>query len=265
MTLRAIVVDDEPLARRRLRRLLAAHADIDVVGEAANGDEAVGLCLRERPAVVFLDIRMPGSSGIEALCSIRAGWGGGEPPQAVFTTAHREHAIEAFELEGADYLLKPVQAERLALTLDRLRAREAGRAADSSGSGSPGAPTGSPAPEPPPATASESGYLAAVEGDRIISLSHDEVALLAVEGSTTWASTARGKYRVRATLGELEERLPSPPFVRVSRACLVHLAWIEHFEPEDSGTFRARLRSPLGLTIGVSRRRARRLRELLGW
>lgn len=250
MTLRVIVVDDEPLARKRLRRLLAAHADVEVVGEAASGDEAVGLCLRERPAVVFLDIHMPGSTGTEALRAMRAAWGDGEPPQAVFTTAHREHAVEAFELDGADYLLKPIEAERLAVTLERLRTRLAEATLE----------IAAPASED-----ARPGFLAAHLGERIVSLAYEEVAYVQLEGSTAWAVNARGRYRLRATLSELEARLPSPPFVRVSRSCLVHLAWIEHFEPEDSGTFSARLRSPLGTTIAVSRRRARRLRELLGW
>ena len=250
MSLRVVVVDDEPLARKRLRRLLSAHPDIEVVGEAASGDEAVGLCLRERPAVVFLDIHMPGSTGTEALRALRAGWGAEPPPQAVFTTAHREHAVEAFELDGADFLLKPIEAERLAVTLERLRARLAEAAAE-------------PAESRP--DAERAGFLAAHTGERIVSLAHDEVAYVVVEGSTTWAVTARARHRVRATMSELETRLPSPPFVRVSRSCLVHLAWIEHFEPEDSGTFSARLRSPLGTVLPVSRRRARRLRELLGW
>ena len=258
MSLRVIVVDDEPLARKRLRRLLSAHPDVEVVGEAASGDEAVGLCLRERPAVVFLDIHMPGSTGTEALRAIRAGWGTGAQPQAVFTTAHREHAVEAFELDGADYLLKPIEAERLALTLERLRARLADADDDADVGAAAVEASGRSVVERP-------GFLAAHAGERIVSLAHDEIAHVSVEGSITWAVTARARYRLRATIAELETRLPSPPFVRVSRSCLVHLAWVEHFEPEDSGTFSARLRSPLGTVISVSRRRARRLRELLGW
>jgi len=250
MTLRVIVVDDEPLARKRMRRLLAAHPDLQVVGEATNGDEAVGLCLRERPDLLFLDVRMPGASGVEALRAIRAGLSSADRPQAVFTTAHGEHAVEAFELEGADYLLKPIDAARLERALQRVRERLGDRR--------PAAPQAAAGVE-------RIGFLAALDGNRIVSLAHDEVAYLAVEGSLTWAVTARGRLRVRGAVGELEARLPTPPFVRVSRSCIVHLAWIEDLRSEDSGTYTARLRTPVGGSVAVSRRRARPLRELLGW
>ncbi len=247
MTIRAVVVDDEPLARKRLRRLLSAHADVDVVAEAAGGDEAVGIVLRERPDVVFLDVQMPGATGIEALRSLRECLGEEACPAAIFTTAFEQHAVDAFELDGVDYLLKPVEAARLARALERVR-RRLGLAGTEQA-----------------ACSAAAGHLAAVDGERIVSLAFDEVACLTVEGGLVFARTARGRHRVRATLGELEQRLEAPPFVRVSRSAIVNLAWIEHLEPEDSGTYRARLRSPLSMSLVVSRRRARELRRLLGW
>jgi DNA-binding LytR/AlgR family response regulator len=246
MTIRAVVVDDEPLARKRLRRLLGAHTDVEVIAEAAGGDEAAGVVLRERPDVVFLDVQMPGASGIEALRTLRASLGEGECPAAIFTTAFEEHAATAFELDGVDYLLKPIESARLAEALERLRRRLGA---------SP------PTTDAPAST----GHLAALSGERIVSLAFDEVACLAVEDGLVFAHTARGRHRVRATLNELEQRLETPPFVRVSRSAILNLAWIAHLEPEDSGTYRARLRAPLELALAVSRRRARELRGLLGW
>jgi DNA-binding LytR/AlgR family response regulator len=247
MTIRAVVVDDEPLARKRLRRLLGAHADVEVVAEAASGDEAAGVVLRERPDVVFLDVQMPGATGIQALRTLRASLGDGACPAAIFTTAYDQHAAEAFELDGVDYLLKPVEAPRLTQALERLR-RRLGE-------------TGGTVAAPP----TSAGHLAALAGERIVSLAFDEVACLLVEDGLVFAHTARGRHRVRSTLGELQDRLPAPAFVRVSRSAVLNLAWIEHLEPEDSGTYRARLRAPLELAIAVSRRRARELRGLLGW
>lgn len=251
MTIRALVVDDEPLARRRLRRLLAAHDDVEVIGEASGGDEAIGVAVRERPDVLLLDIQMPGSTGLEALRALRSSLPEERRPAVIFTTAHERHAVEAFELDVVDYLLKPVEAARLGEALDRLRRRmgESSRA-----DGSPG-----------PRSSASSGHLAALDGDRIVSLAHEEVAAVVVEDGLVFARTVRGRHRVRATLGEVEARLPAPPFVRVSRAAILNLAWIAHLEPEDSGTYLARMRAPVDLGIGVSRRRARELRELLGW
>ena len=253
MTIRAVVVDDEPLARARLRRLLGAHADVEVVAEAANGDEAAGAVLRERPDVVFLDVEMPGSSGVEALRTLRASLGEDACPAAIFTTAFEQHAAAAFELDGVDYLLKPVEAPRLAQALERLRRRLGERAASMTSAATTATASG------------QTGHLAALAGARIVTLSFDEIACLTVEGGLVFAHTGRGRHRVRSTLNELEERLPTPPFVRVSRSAILSLAWIEHLEPEDSGTFRARLRAPLSLSLAVSRRRARELRGLLGW
>jgi DNA-binding LytR/AlgR family response regulator len=109
------------------------------------------------------------------------------------------------------------------------------------------------------------GHLAALDGGRIVSLALDEVACVVVEDGLVFARTARGRHRVRATLAEVEQRLRPPSFVRVSRAAILNLAWIAHLEPEESGTYVARLRSPVELDVSVSRRRARELRELLGW
>ena len=119
--IRALVVDDEPLARSRMRRLLGDHPDVEVVGEAASGDEAVAATLRLRPDLLLLDVDMPEGSGTEALERIRLTVPEAMLPAAVFTTAHAEHAVEAFALEGLDYLLKPITRETLARALKRVR------------------------------------------------------------------------------------------------------------------------------------------------
>ena len=121
MSMLAVVVDDEPLARRRLRRLLGAHEDVEVVGEATNGDEAVAVVLESRPDVLFMDVRMPGSDGLQALRMLREKLPADVLPMVVFTTAYEEHAVEAFELEGTDYLVKPVDKAALARSMQRLR------------------------------------------------------------------------------------------------------------------------------------------------
>jgi DNA-binding response OmpR family regulator len=115
---RALIVDDEPLARVRLRALLAKHRDIEVVGECAEGSEAIGIIARVRPEVVFLDIQMTDVSGL----SVARAFGHEPLPAVVFVTAHEQHALEAFEARAIDYLLKPFDEARFLLTLERVRA-----------------------------------------------------------------------------------------------------------------------------------------------
>jgi DNA-binding LytR/AlgR family response regulator len=120
MTLRVVIADDEAVARSRLRRLLAAHADVTVVAEAADGRSAVDVIVTQRPDVVFLDIRMPELDGFEVLAELAAV----ETPAIVFVTAFSDHAAKAFDVNALDYLLKPYDPARLAETLDRARERQ---------------------------------------------------------------------------------------------------------------------------------------------
>jgi two-component system LytT family response regulator len=112
--LRSIIVDDESSSRRLLARLLSAHAEISVVGEARSVEKAVSLCVQLRPAVIFLDVNMPKQSGLELLALLK------ERPDIVFVTAHLDYMGEAFDVGACDYLLKPVSAERLGVTVKRL-------------------------------------------------------------------------------------------------------------------------------------------------
>jgi len=262
-----LIVDDEPLARQRMGRLLRDHPDVEQVGEAADGREAVAQVLSLRPDVVFLDVNMPELNGTEALEAIHDALPEDLWPAAVFTTAYEEHAVKAFELDGTDFLLKPVEKDALARALRRVRKAHYARTA-----GAPPAPTPAPMPaveshtiSPESASHEDVGHLAAHRAGKIVRLALAEVGCIAVEDTITFAHTPDGKYRLKMTLAEAEGRLASPPFVRVSRSAIVQLGWVQDLEPMDSGTYNARLRAPLGLQVTVSRRRARRLRELLGW
>lgn len=264
MTIRIVVVDDEPLARSRMRRLLDDHPDVDVVGEAADGDAAHASALQLRPDVIFLDVNMPGSTGTEALRAIQASLPESMWPLAVFTTAYEEHAVEAFALEGTDYLLKPVERADLARALKRVRKalwRGPGPTAP------PPEPTAAPTPDPAPATAAEvaaaaTGHLTAQRAGKLLRLPLLHVALVEVEDTITFALAGADRFRLSLSLAEAEGRLPSPPFVRVSRSAIVNLDWIAHLAPGASGTYVATLRAPVDRQVPVSRRRARRLLEL---
>lgn len=270
MSLLVLIVDDEPLARRRLRRLLELHEDVKVVGEATNGDEAVRAALEARPDALFMDVRMPGIDGLEALRQLRDKLPADVVPMVVFTTAYEDHAVEAFALEGTDYLVKPIDKASLARAMQRLRrglwqrgrgpapagAIEGVNEADAMAGGVRQAAGGAH---------QAVGHLAAHRAGKIIRLTLDDIACIRVEDTITWALTADGKYRLRQGLGELEKRLSCPPFFRASRSAVLNLSWIDHLAPMFSGTYSAFLKDPVKIEVHVSRRRARELRQLLGW
>jgi two-component system LytT family response regulator len=246
--IRALVVDDEPLARSRLRRLLEPHADVVVVGEAVNGDDAMRQVMELRPDLVFLDVRMPGTLGTEVAERLRSYLPETVRPAVVFTTAHAEHAVEAFALEGVDYLLKPVDRDRLAEALRRVR-RQIWAAR----------PTGSiPVPEPRP----EPSFLTGHHGSALESVPIGALCSVEVEDGTAWAVTVEGdRTRLSGTLAEVEDQLPSPPFVRVSRGAIVNTERALRLRPKGS-SFEVELQG--GIRVAVSRRRVKRLEQLMG-
>ncbi len=252
--IRALVVDDEPLARQRLKRLLGAHPDVEVLGEAASGNEAVTRCLQLRPNLVFLDVDMPDGTGLDALERLRSTLPEPHCPLAVFTTAHEQHAVSAFALEGLDYLLKPIEPATLARALLRARKRLWTQAP-------PPMPAAPPVPVPAPST----GHLAAHRGGRVLNLDLHDVACVELEDTIAFAHTPEGRFRLAGTLAEVEERLPEPPFVRISRSAIVQLSWVKHLEPLGAGVWMAQLKDPIERELRVARRRVKTVRELLGW
>jgi DNA-binding LytR/AlgR family response regulator len=253
MSIRAFLADDEPLARQRLARLLSEHPDLELLGEAADGHAALEQVLALRPRLLFLDVNMPLLNGVAVLERINELLPEGQRPLTVFTTAYEEHALRAIELDGLDYLVKPVEAETLARALRRARARL----------GESPAPV-EPAPAPAPAE-EPLEHLAALRGEKILRLDLSKVAAILLEDTICYALTPAGRFRLKQSLGELEARLPSPPFLRISRAALVSLDWVAQLEPLVAGRCQLSLKSPPGDRLEVSRRRVKRLKELLGY
>lgn len=248
--IRAIVVDDEPLGRRRLKRLLEDHPDVQVVAEAADGRAARAEVLTRRPDLLFLDVQMPLEDGPTALRLLRETLPEAALPIVVFTTAHAEHAIAAFELEAIDYLLKPVERSGLARAMKRVRRGVQGRSAAVE------------VAEAPPPAPPEPAILIAQRGSRTIPLDMNNVAAVVVEDATGWAWTPAGRFRVDGTLQEIAARLPAG-FVQVSRAAVLRIEAIAELRPMASGTLEAVLHDVEG-TIHISRRRARELKRTLG-
>jgi two-component system LytT family response regulator len=228
---KALVADDERLARRELRRLLADHPDVTIAGEAGNVEEAVALLGRQHVDLLFLDIQMPGGSGFDLLERLE------QVPLVIFTTAFDEYAIRAFEVNALDYLLKPIAPERLAAALDRVR-----RA---------------------PAAAARPllDRVFVRDGEQCWLVDVADIRLLESEGN--YARLYFGTHRplILKTLQSLEARLDPATFFRASRSHIINLRWVGQVDTGVDGRLVVTLRS--GPQVPISRRQARRLRDEL--
>lgn len=243
MTLRVLIVDDEPPARARLRQLLDEMPDVVCVGEAASGEEALAAAEEAVPDVVLLDIRMPGLGGMEAARRLAALT---EPPAVIFTTAYEQHALEAFEAQASGYLLKPVRRDRLAAALER--ARRPSRAQLAGIKDSEAAP--------------RRAHVSARIRDQVRLIPVNEVICFLAEQKYTTVRHAGGEDLIDDSLRSLEDEF-TPLFVRVHRNALVALSQVEALEKDPEGHLWVRLRHDGG-RLQVSRRLAadvqRRLR-----
>lgn len=238
-TLRILIADDEQLARARLSRLVSAMPDVEVVGEAKDGDEVLARVRAGGVDLVLLDIQMPKLSGTEAL----ALWPK-DGPWVVFCTAHAEHAVAAFDGGAVDYLLKPVEPERLAKAIARARDRET-KAAFSDA-----------------LTKHQLARLAITTRQGVVLVDPAKVSCAVLEDELVTVHTADGSFLTDFTLQELQERLPEGRFERVHRRALLNLEAVARLEPLETGGYLARTHG--GQTVEVSRQSARELRRRLG-
>jgi two-component system response regulator LytT len=234
--LRALIVDDEAPARSELRYLLAAHPEVSVVGEAAGAAEALELAHDLSYDVVFLDVEMPGLTGVEAAPLVRERH---DPPAVVFVTAHERYAVDAFAIEAFDYLLKPVDPDRLARVVERLRERSSEIAL--------------PVEKIP----------VVVSGGTEL-LDFDQVHYVQADGDYSRVHTYDRSYLCTASLGELEERLPGGRFARIHRSYLVNLSRVAGVRRASPDRFRLQLADAEKTELDVARRQSRQLRERLG-
>jgi two-component system response regulator LytT len=258
-TLRTVVVDDEQLARDELCYLLGSVGGVDVVAQATNGLEALKIVEEHQPDMVMLDIQMPGLTGFEVA---RRLVDSGVESHLVFVTAFDRHAIEAFELNAVDYLLKPVEAERLGTTVDRVRKRiQTDRPPASSGAGS------AELERLLQLIDRRQGHreqLAVKVGDRFLLVQSDEIVHISVDDDviTVVTNSLSGTSNYR-TLDELQARLDPAVFWRVHRSHLVNINRIKEIVPWFSRNFMLRMRDAKGTEIPVSRSQTKRLREYL--
>lgn len=259
MSLRVLLVDDEAPARGRLRQLLSERPGVSIVGEAEDGVEAIERIQELAPDVVFLDIQMPGCSGLDVAASL-----GPARPAVIFCTAFDQHAVDAFELQAVDYLLKPVTRARLDAALARVRpvsaatveatatqvepAGEGEARADEAGAGEP------PLPGTPTRFLARRGARY-----RVVPLA--EVVAFSFDDGQTRLHTATEQLLMQPTLAQLLKRLDPARFFQVSRAAVVHLDAVREAKPHTDGTGQIVLSN--GTVVEVSRRRWRPLLDEL--
>jgi two-component system, LytTR family, response regulator len=226
--MKALIIDDEPPARRELRRLLADFPWVEILGEAGNVDQAAEMVETLTPELLFLDIQMPGGSGFDLLTRLV------HVPQVIFTTAYDEHAVRAFEVDALDYLLKPIDPARLAEALGRVKNARAAR-------------------KPPHDAVLEQIFVR--DGDRCWFVPLRDVSLLTSEGNYIRLSWGKLQPLLGRALAAVEQRLDPNRFFRANRRQIINLDFIEQVELGVNGRLHAQLRG--GPEVEISRRQAR--------
>jgi two-component system, LytTR family, response regulator LytT len=282
MTLKALIVDDEQLARDELQYLLGSIDDVEVVAQGKNGIEAIALVPKLEPDVVFLDVQMPGLDGFAVLRKLLEKNGPETLPQIIFATAFDKYAVRAFEVNAVDYLLKPFDRGRLEQAIDRVRARLQNPASQNSTQSSD-EPAGSNSRPPTlsreqldslirlieqqsgaaPATSRPSSKIVVQAGTRMLLVDQKELCFAAIdEGVISVATpTLEGQSKCR-TLEELLDLLDPQIFWRAHRSYVVNINHIKEVVPWFKSSYQLRMSDRKNTEIPVSRAQTRRLREL---
>jgi two-component system, LytTR family, response regulator len=239
--MRALIVDDERLARKELMKLLEEHPSIEVIGEAANADEAIAVINEHNPDLLFLDIQMPGKTGFQLLEELDA------VPLVVFTTAYDEFALKAFEVSALDYLLKPIQPERLAETIAKVVEKERSRTAAIRGEGEK--------------KLGLSDQVFVKDGERCWFVSLSNIRLFESDGNYIKVYFDTNRPMIHKSLNALDEKLDERAFFRASRKHIINLSWVEGIEPWFNGGLMVKLRG--GDKVEVSRRQAAKFKDMM--
>lgn len=235
--MRAIIIDDERLARLELRNLLAIHKDIEVIAECNNAQSAKEKIAELNPDVIFLDMQMPGKTGLELIQEVSA------LPDVVFVTAYDEYAIKAFEVNAFDYLVKPVSPERLAETIKKLNLKETYEKKENT----------------TPLT--ESDHVFIKDGEKTWFVQLKNIRLFESEGNYVRVYFDTFKPLILRSLNSLEERLNEKHFFRASRKHIINLNWIDSIETWFNGGLMVKLKD--GQQVEISRRQAVKLKDMM--
>lgn len=250
--IRTLVVDDEPLARERTRNLLEKAPDIEVIGECANGEEALVSIEAHQPDLVLLDVQMPELDGFGVLEKLR----GRKMPAIIFVTAHDKFALRAFDVHALDYLLKPFDSSRFNQALDRARERLRGRDDDDLNQRISALLADIKGP------AKALDRLAVKTGGRVLLLRTDDIDWIEAADNYVSLHVGSESHLHRETMSALEDKLPVEKFMRISRSAIVNLERIKELQPLFHGEYAVILRNGSRLTLSRSYRD--RLQQLLG-
>src|SRR6266487_4014429 len=241
--MRAIIIDDERLARAELRKLLQDFPEVEVVDEAANADEGIAKIEAQNPDLIFLDIQMPGKTGFDMLSSLA------KSPNVIFTTAYDEYALKAFEVNALDYLLKPVEPKRLADAIQKLHIQEEKEQIVSNGISLNRE------------MLHEDDQVFVKDGERCWFVKLGEIRLFESVGNYAKVFFGPNKPLILKSLNALEERLDEKTFFRANRKHIVNLRMIEKIEPYFNGGLLLELKG--GEKIEVSRRQTVKFKEMM--
>jgi two-component system LytT family response regulator len=237
--MKALIIDDERLARTELARLLEPFKEIEIVGEAINAEDAHNKISELNPDVIFLDIQMPGKSGFDLLEELD------KVPKVIFTTAYDEYALKAFEFNALDYLLKPIEQSRLEESVKKLIE---GKRKDKIQAGTY-------------ETLTADDQVFVKDGEKCWFVKLEKVRLFESEGNYVRLYFDENKPLILRTLNYLDERLDNKSFFRANRKHIINLKWVENIEPWLNGGLLAKLKG--GHKIEVSRRQAVKFKEML--
>jgi two-component system LytT family response regulator len=241
MNLKAIIVDDERLARTELKKMLQEYPDINVIDEAANADEGIEKIEAQNPDIIFLDIQMPGKTGFDLLTSLE------KAPHVIFTTAYDEYALKAFDVNALDYLLKPIEPKRLAEAMHKLH-DEIDKEREPHNNRGP---------------LTEADQVFVKDGERCWFVKLSEIRLFESVGNYAKVFFGTNKPLILKSLNALEERLDDRVFFRANRKHIINLRWIEKIEPYFNGGLLVELKG--GEKIEVSRRQTVKFKEMMSF
>ncbi|HET6226862.1 MAG TPA: LytTR family DNA-binding domain-containing protein [Bacteroidia bacterium] len=238
--MKALLIDDERLARQELKNLLAPYNEIQIVGEANNAETAIESIKQLKPDVIFLDIQMPGKNGFELLEEISG------VPEIIFVTAYDEYAIRAFEINALDYLLKPVQASRLAETVKKIFSKEhldRGEEREQTH------------------VLSDDDQVFVKDGEKCWFVKLSDIRLFESEGNYVRVYFDKNRPLILRSLNNLDERLNHKTFFRASRKHIINLKWVDSIENWFNGGLMVKLRN--GEQVEISRRQAAKLKDIM--
>jgi len=252
MKIRTLIVDDEPLARQRVRLMLEAEPDIELLGECADGPNALEVIQRDAPELLFLDVQMPGMDGFALLAALSAA----QMPAVIFVTAYNQHALKAFEVSALDYLLKPFKPARFHKAVERARQRLSAKQDNGAAI--------KKLLEMLDGRSDPKKYLSRIQvklPGKIIFLKTNQVECLESAGNYVVVQSGNVTHLIRETLNVLEAGLDPARFLRISRSAIVNLDYVSELQPQEWGNHLVVLQNGKGITMTCG---LRKVEQVLG-